>query len=223
MIHDRDAVGHGQRLLLIVRDVDEGGAERAVQRAQLDLHLLPELEVERAERLVEEEDAGLEDERGCERDALALPAAQLGRHSGSEPLRVQPDELQRRTHPVRDLRPRPAPLLQSERDVALDREMWKQRIALEHHADLPLVRAALIHHLPEQPPASRARVGRLESGDESEERGLAATGGAEDGEKLTLADLEGHAVHGLHRAVALRYLLQLNRRGRVVSHGGITY
>ena len=33
--HDRDAIGHGHRLGLVVRDVDEGGAEPAVQLGDL--------------------------------------------------------------------------------------------------------------------------------------------------------------------------------------------
>jgi hypothetical protein len=40
-------------LLLVVRDVYEGDADLALDRAQLVLHLLAQLQVERAERLVE--------------------------------------------------------------------------------------------------------------------------------------------------------------------------
>jgi hypothetical protein len=41
-----------------VRDVDEGEADVLLDPLQLDLHLLAQLQVERAERLVEEQHAG---------------------------------------------------------------------------------------------------------------------------------------------------------------------
>ena len=55
--HDRDPVGHRQRLALVVGDVDEGDPDLLLDPGELDLHLLAELEVERAERLVEQQDA----------------------------------------------------------------------------------------------------------------------------------------------------------------------
>src|SRR3546814_919999 len=41
--HDGDAVGHGERLLLVVGDQNEGDADGALQVAQLHLHLLAQL------------------------------------------------------------------------------------------------------------------------------------------------------------------------------------
>ena len=75
--HDRDPVGHRQRLLLVVRDVDEGDPELLLDRLQLDLERLAELRVERAERLVEQQHRRLEDERPRERDPLLLAAGEL--------------------------------------------------------------------------------------------------------------------------------------------------
>jgi len=49
--HHRDPVGHRQRLLLVVGDVDERDADLALDPLQLDLHLLAQLQVQRAERL----------------------------------------------------------------------------------------------------------------------------------------------------------------------------
>ena len=46
-------------------------------RLELDLHLLAELEVERAQGLVEQQDAGPVHERARERDPLPLAARQL--------------------------------------------------------------------------------------------------------------------------------------------------
>ena len=53
---------------------------------ELDLHLLAQLQVERAERLVEQQHARLEHERTRERDALLLAARELVRAgAGSSP------------------------------------------------------------------------------------------------------------------------------------------
>ena len=84
-VHDRDSVRHRHRLLLVVRDVDEGDADVVLDRLQLELHLLAELEVERAERLVEEQHARLVHERAREGDALLLAAGELARLALVEP------------------------------------------------------------------------------------------------------------------------------------------
>ena len=78
---DRDAIAHRQRLVLIVGDVDERDplAQLALDRLQLELHLLAELQVERAERLVEQEHPRAVDECSRERDTLALAARELDR------------------------------------------------------------------------------------------------------------------------------------------------
>ena len=57
VVHDRDAVRHRERLLLVVRHVDERDPDLALDALELDLHLLAQLEVERAERLVEQQHA----------------------------------------------------------------------------------------------------------------------------------------------------------------------
>ena len=53
---------------------------------ELELHLLAELQVERAERLVEQQRRGPVDERAGERDALLLAAGELAGPALLEPL-----------------------------------------------------------------------------------------------------------------------------------------
>ena len=76
-IEDREAVAHRERLLLVVGHVDERDPDLLLDRLELDLHLLAELQVEGAERFVEEQDPRPVDERPGEGDALALAAGQL--------------------------------------------------------------------------------------------------------------------------------------------------
>ena len=60
--HHGDAVGQGERLLLVVGDEDEGDADAALDLAQLDLHLLAQLLVERPQRLVQQQHLGPADQ-----------------------------------------------------------------------------------------------------------------------------------------------------------------
>jgi hypothetical protein len=77
LIEDGHPVGHGKSLALVVGDEDERDPELLLQRLQLDLHPLAELQVERPERLVEEQHFRAVDERASERHALPLAARQL--------------------------------------------------------------------------------------------------------------------------------------------------
>ena len=82
-MHDRDLVGHRHGLLLVVRDVHERDADLLLDALELDLELAAQAQVERAERLVEQERARAVDERAGERDALLLAAGELRRACAS--------------------------------------------------------------------------------------------------------------------------------------------
>ena len=60
-----------------MRDVHEGDADVLLDALELDLELLAQAQVERAERLVEQQGARAVDERAGERDALLLAAGEL--------------------------------------------------------------------------------------------------------------------------------------------------
>jgi hypothetical protein len=99
-------IGQHERLRLVVRDVDERRAEIRLQLLQLDLHVLAQLEVERAQRLVEQQQRGLEHEAPRDRHPLLLAARQL---VDALALRAgKADPLQHRLDARRDLRARDA-------------------------------------------------------------------------------------------------------------------
>ena len=77
-VHQGDAVADEQRLVLVVRDVDDRHAELAVEARELELHVFAESAVEGGQGLVEEQEPRLVDQRAGERDALALAPAQFG-------------------------------------------------------------------------------------------------------------------------------------------------
>ena len=76
-VHDRDAVTHRQRFLLVVGHVDERDPDLALDPLELELHDLPQLEVECAERFVEQQRARVVHQRAGQRDALLLAAGEL--------------------------------------------------------------------------------------------------------------------------------------------------
>ena len=77
IVHDDDAVGDGQRLFLVVRDVDHGQPELLLDLADLLAHMAAQLGVEVGERLVEQQHLRLQHQRARHRDALLLAAGQL--------------------------------------------------------------------------------------------------------------------------------------------------
>ena len=79
VVHDRNAVRHGERLFLVVRDVEEGGSGLLMDASQLGLHLLAQLQVEGAQRLIEQQRARTVHQRAGQRHALPLPTRKLRR------------------------------------------------------------------------------------------------------------------------------------------------
>ena len=111
-VHDGDAVRHGERFFLVVRDVDEGDAEIGMQAAHLELQVLAQLLVERAQRLVHQQQARLEDDGAGERHPLLLAAGELARIALA--VARQMNQLERLADQLRPLRLGDAALLQRE-------------------------------------------------------------------------------------------------------------
>ncbi len=188
--HHGDAVGHRQRLFLVVRDEDEGDAGLVLHALQLDLHLLAQLVVQRRERLVEQQHLGARRQGAGKRHALRLAAGNLVGAALGEFL--HPHQLQHGGDAGFDLRLRPPQHLQAEGDVVPHRQMREQRVALEDGVDRPLERRQSGNVLAMQQDRAFGRV--FEPGDHPEQRGLAAARGAEQGEELVLADGDRHIV-----------------------------
>ena len=77
-VHHHDAVGHGERLLLVVRDHDGGDAEPALQRLDLVAQAHAHARIQRGQRLVEQQQRRRGGERPGERHALLLATRELG-------------------------------------------------------------------------------------------------------------------------------------------------
>ena len=91
MVHNRNARGDGHGLLLVMGDDDEGGSGLLLDVHQLELGVLPQLGVERAEGLVEQQQLRRLGERPRQGHALALAAGDL--------MRLAPGEVLEATSP----------------------------------------------------------------------------------------------------------------------------
>ena len=117
-----------------MRHEDARDADLVVQLPQPAPQLLAHLRIERAERLVEEQHAGLDGERSRERDALALAARELrGIAAG---LIAQLDEIEQVADARRESASAEGRVLrgahaQAEGDVLEDRHVPKERVVLE--------------------------------------------------------------------------------------------
>ena len=185
-----------------------GQAELVLQIHQLEAGFLAQLAVERGHRLVEQEQPRPLGERARQRHPLALAAGQLVRPAAPEAV-----ELDQRQHLVDtgvDLGPRQRLLLEAERDVAGNRQMREQRIALEHHVDRPPVRRQAGDVLAAEQDAAFTRL--LEAREHAQQRGLAAARGPEQREEFTLVDVERDAIDGGHLAEAFADRFERHQR-----------
>ena len=66
VIHHRDAVGQRQRLLLVVRHVEARRARLGMNAPQLAAQLQPQPRIEVRERLIEQDQPGINRQRPCQ-------------------------------------------------------------------------------------------------------------------------------------------------------------
>ena len=175
--HDGNGVGHRHGFLLVMRDMDEGDAHLLLDPLELDLHLPAQLEVERAEGLVEQQDVGFVDDGAGKGDPLLHAAGQLPRTLlGAVAQLHQLEGFHRLAPPVGDLA-----LAQAETDVVEHAEVREQRVALEHRVHLALVGAGGRDVVLAE--EDLAGGGLLQPGDHPQGGGLAAAGRAEESEE----------------------------------------
>ena len=206
VVHDRDTVAHGERLFLIVRHVEERDVELALEALELELHLLAQLEIERTQRLVEQQDLGSVDQGAGDSDALLLAAGQL---IWFAPLKAA--EL----HQVEHLHHALANLVlgnllhpQAVGDVVEDGHVRKQRVALEHRVHVALERL-LIGHVGAGK-QDLACSGLLKAGDHTQRRRLTRAGRAQNRQELALLHIDGQVFDHMVLAVELIDVLNLD-------------
>src|SRR5688572_27425334 len=187
--HHGDAVRHEDRLVDVVRDEEHRLAVGLPDAEQELLHQSARLVVERAERLVEEEDLRIVGERTGERCALL--------HAARELLRVvifEAFEADLGDQCIGLLRCGPG----SEQDIVPNAQPRKQRIGLEHHA---AIRTRAIDRLSVEEYAPGA--GGLQPGDNAKQGRLAAAGRAEQAQEVVVFDAQIDALQRPRRGECL--------------------
>ena len=181
-----DPVGHEHdRLARLAPDVQ-----------QLEVHLFPRQRVERAERLVHQDQLGIMDQRAGDRGALLHAAGQLVGIFVGEP--VEPHQCEKIARARAAFRHGKAEDLGGQQHVVDDAAPLEQERLLKHHADV----ARRIERLRRRADAQGAGIVRMQSGQNLEKRGLAAAGGTDQRHQLAGRDVEGGLRYGEELAPA---------------------
>jgi hypothetical protein len=147
--------------------------------------------IEGAERLIHQQYLGIDRERAGDADALLHAAGKLMR---PPPLRTrEPDQIEIALCRLAQLAAAHAFHFQAEHDVLQGIQPGQQFRMLEHHA--AIVSAA--RHLAAVD-GDAAGVGALKPHGDAQGRGLAAAGGADEGDDFAILDGEIHARERLH-------------------------
>src|SRR5207342_521620 len=189
---DGDAFPERHRLHLIVRHVHRGRLEAFVQLRELSPHLDPELGVEVRQRLVHQERHRLPNHRAAHRDALPLTPGEFGRFALQQAVETEdPGDV---LHATLAFVRRRLPELETEPDVLLDGHVRIERVVLEHHRDV----AGLGGKVRDLPIVDEHLAGRhlLETGEDPQDRGLAAPRRTDEDHEYAIPDLERHVVDG---------------------------
>ncbi|MPM60397.1 hypothetical protein SDC9_107248 [bioreactor metagenome] len=136
-VQQGDPVAHGERLALVMGDEDHRRADPALQLAKLGLHLVAQLGVQIAQRLVEQQHAGLVGQCPGQGDPLLLAAGELpGAASG---IVCQPHQVEHLIDAGGLLGFGNLAGLQPVGDILGDRQMREQRVVLEDQAEITAV------------------------------------------------------------------------------------
>jgi hypothetical protein len=161
LVHDRDLVGHRHRFDLIVRHVNGGGAVLDVNMLQLGAHLLAQLGVECADRLVHQHRFGPPHEGPPDRDALHV-ATRQSRRALVEPM-LDTQGFGDLAHTLIDCRLALVRCAQRECDVAVCGQVRVEREQLEHKRDVAIGGLQLLDWLTVDKDVSAVDI--FESGD----------------------------------------------------------
>ena len=195
-------------------DVQKGDAQFLLHALQFQLHLLTQLQIQRAQGLVQQEHLRLVDQRAGDGDALLLATGK--RLHGTLFVALHFHEAQHAVHALGDLRLGQFAQLEAEGDVVKDVQMGEKGVFLKDGVHAAAVRRHVGDVLVLKEDA--ALSGHLEAADNAQHGGLAAAGGAEQRDELTLADVKVDIVKHLRVAKTLGHAAKLNQTLLVV-HG----
>ena len=165
----------------------------------LELKPLPQLLVERPERFVHQQERRIKDDGACQCHALLLAPGQFTRIAMGEVGHL--DHVQRAFHAHLALGRADASERQRIGDVAVDLHVGEERVVLEHHADVALVRRHADQALSAYPQCATIQVRK--AGYQVQRRGLARAARSKQRHELAGFDMERYAVKRAEVAVDL--------------------
>ncbi|KAG1254300.1 hypothetical protein G6F65_017099 [Rhizopus arrhizus] len=207
VLQHHDALAQGHRFDLVMGHVDHGGAQLAVQLRDLGPHTVAQLGIQVRQRLVEQEHRRLAHQRAAQRNTLALAAGhrlgQLVHHLG------QAQRLRRLGDAPVDRRLVMAAQLQAEGQVLGHGHVRVQRVALEHHRDVAILRRHVVDHAIAD--GQRAAADLFQPSHHPQQGRLATAGRADQHHQLAIGDLEAGVLHrDLAVVIDLAHTLQLH-------------
>ena len=175
-----------------------------MQRAQPAAQFLAHLGVQRAERLVQQQHVRLDGQRARQRHPLPLPARKLRRIAIRPSFPAGPVPAARRTRRRISLSAGRTFLGRTRSPKAMfsnTRHVAEQRVVLEDEAHLPLVAPLARDVLAvEEHRRFVMRIGVLQTGDDSQQRGLAGTRRAQQRHQLAVLHRQAHVAQSRQRA-----------------------
>jgi hypothetical protein len=190
-----------------VRDVDRRRREVPLQPRDLRAHLHAQLRVEVRQRLVHEEGLRIADDRAAHRDALALPAGEVGRLAVE--VLGEVEDPRRLLDLALDLLLRDLRELQREAHVVAHGHVRIERVVLEDHRDVAVAGREVVDDAVADQQLALGDV--LQPRDHPQRGRLPAARRADEDHELAVLDLEVHVLDGLGAVrVALRDVVELD-------------
>ena len=188
-----------------------------VQTSQLDLHAFSQDAIERAEGFVQKQQGGFVDQRPGEGDALLLATRELGGTPSAEPF--EPHQREGLVHLAAALLTLDAARRERIADIGGGAHVGKEGVALEHDAEVSPFR----HH-PGDVAFFREHLAtgrRLEARDHHQQGGLPRAARSEQGDELSLRDVEIDAAQSVLVSVVGLVQSPHRERGRPIIPAGV--
>lgn len=197
--HNGDARRHRQSFFLIMGHINRGQAEISLQLEKFETHFYAKFGVEVAERLVKKQRSRLNYQCARQRDPLLLPARKLRWTSffGSRKINL----LESRRNSALDLAAFYLSFSQTEGDVLENTQVRPQCVVLKNQADVPAPGRHVIHRLVIQ--INHALVRCNKSRNDPQQGGFTAAAGSQEGEELSLFDIEANVAN--HPVIAVTF------------------
>ena len=186
--HHANLIRNGQCFFLVVCHIHRRNIEGLLQGADIPAQVHPQFGIQIGKRLIHQEHLGTDNQRPGQAHTLLLPAAQLMRHALC--VFIQLHRRQDRRNPLAYFGGRHLLLNQAKGHVIEHAQVRKHCIVLEHHADVPLVRAQMSDRISFD--QNLPGVLLMKTGDGSQQGGFPAPTRAKQGKERTAVDGQRH-------------------------------